>query len=319
MVDLRTMLWWEKYRPNKIDDIILPDRVKQTFRKMIETGDIPHLLLVGTSGTGKTTIAKALANETNSDIMVINASEESGVDMLRDKVKRFVMTTSLSNDLHKLVLLDEADNLSTGALRALRGFIEEYHANARFIFTGNYKSKFPKEIVSRLQVVDFVWDKESKEIMMKTFFIKLMDICKKEGIQVTDGGKKATAQYIKNTFPDMRKILNDVALYSKVEKILDEGFVTMMDDNKYNEFYKALKEKNFSAARAWIRSNAVDGPVAFYTKLKDDIDKVFKKGPSIGKAYEILQQMSSDAMINPIAELNLVACAIYLMDHCEFN
>jgi hypothetical protein len=146
-----------------------------------------------------------------------------------------------------------------------------------------------------------------------------MEICSKEGIEVTDGGKKAVAQYIKNTFPDMRKILNEVALYVRVDKVLDEGFIAMMDDSKYNEFYKALKEKNFSVARAWLRSNAIDGPTAFYTKLKDDIDKVFKKGPSIGKAYEILQQMSSDSMVTPVPELNLVACAIYLMDHCEFN
>ena len=268
-------VWVEKYRPVNIADTILPERLKILFNKLVSEKNIPNMLFIGSAGTGKTTIAKALANELKADYLLINASEERGIDVLRSKVKDFCVTMSSVTRVPKLIILDEADNMASGTLLALRGFIEQYSSNARFIFTANYKNKFPEPIQSRLQCIDFSWTKDERNQLMKDFFKRLLNILETEKAQVTPDGKKSLAEFIKCLFPDMRKIINEIQKYILSYAEIDIGILSLVDDSKYLEFYKYLKEKSFTKCREWIALNVGEDVESFYMKLYTDLEKVF--------------------------------------------
>ena len=183
MIDSRDdqFLWVEKYRPQKIDDCVLPESLKNTFKQYIQQGELPHFLLSGTAGIGKTTVAKALCNEIGAEYIMINGSEESGIDTLRVKIKGFASTVSLT-DSPKVVIIDEADYLQANSTKpALRSFIEEFSANCRFIFTCNFKNRILEAIHSRCACIDFKIDAKDKQILLGTFFKRASQILKQEG------------------------------------------------------------------------------------------------------------------------------------------
>ena len=240
-------IWVEKYRPQKIEDCILPDSIKKTFKDFLNRGEIPNMLLAGPPGVGKTTVAKALCNELGVDFYVINGSDEGRfLDTVRNNAKNFASTVSLSSEAkHKVVIIDEADNTGNDVQLLLRAFIEEFAGNCRFIFTCNYKNKILEPLHSRCTVIDFSIRGKEKQQIAANFFQRLNFILEQERIE-TD--KKVLVELINKHFPDWRRILNECQRYSVSGKI-DSGILAAFSDVAVNDLIKNLKEKNFPEVR----------------------------------------------------------------------
>jgi len=310
-------LWAEKYRPKTIEDVILPVKYKIMFKNMIANNDIPNMLLVGSPGTGKTTVARAICNELNADMIFINASDDRGIDNLRNKVKVFASTMSASIGVKKIIVLDEADNLSTPAIMALRGFIEQCASNARFIFTANYLQKFPDAIRSRLQTVEFQYTKEEKQQCMRQFAQRIGVILKEEGISVTDNGKKALVEFIKKMYPDMRKILVELNGFAKIDKEINEGLLLYIDSGRIELLYDYLKTKRFVKVREWVKENQLSNE-SIYNQIYTDIERIFVND-SIPVIILLLNKYIYEAGFCMIPEINLISCCIEIMNTGVFK
>ena len=246
-------IWVEKYRPTTIDECILPKSIKQTFQDFVDRGEIPNMLLSGSPGIGKTTVAKALCNQLGADYYVINGSDEGRfLDTVRTNAKNFASTVSLTSESkHKVIIIDEADNTTSDVQLLLRASIEEFSKNCRFIFTCNYKNKIIDPLHSRCTVVDFSINKKDKPTIATQFFSRLTNILEEEKI---DTDKKVVAQLINQHFPDWRRVLNECQRYSVSGKI-DSGILAVFSDVAVNDLIKNLKEKNFSEVRKWVVAN----------------------------------------------------------------
>ena len=246
-------IWVEKYRPKTIDDCILPDSIKKTFKDFLNRGEIPNMLLAGPPGVGKTTVAKALCNELGVDFYVINGSDEGRfLDTVRNNAKNFASTVSLSSEAkHKVVIIDEADNTGNDVQLLLRAFIEEFAGNCRFIFTCNYKNKILEPLHSRCTVIDFSIRGKEKQQIAANFFQRLNFILEQERIE-TD--KKVLVELINKHFPDWRRILNECQRYSVSGKI-DSGILATFSDVAVNDLLQNLKAKNFTEVRKWVVDN----------------------------------------------------------------
>lgn len=300
-------LWVEKWRPQIIDDCILPSAIKDQFKAMVTSGEVPNLILSGTAGVGKTTIAKCLAREIGADLMVINASNENGVDTIRSKVTQFASTVSLDNNL-KIILLDEADGLSSngsggGAQGILRATIEEFHRSTRFILTCNFKNKLIEPLHSRCQVFDFKVENKDKPEIMASFFKRVCFILDTEGVQYD---KKVIASLVQKYFPDFRKTLNELQRYSSGGSI-DTGI--LIDSNtSFEELVKHIKEKKFGEIRKWVARNTDLEPQAIFRYFYDNLNTlvVGQNMPEIILLIAQYQDMSSrvvDQEINTMAFL----------------
>ena len=226
-------LFVEKYRPQTIEDTILPASLKQTFQDFVKQGEIPNLMLCGSAGVGKTTVAKALCNELGADFIVINGSDEGRlIDTLRTKIKNFASTVSLS-DAPKVVILDEADYISADSVQpALRNFIEEFSANCRFIFTCNYKNRIIPPLHSRTTVIDFTMTPDEKQRLASVFLARLMEICTTEGIKFD---QKVLVELVIKFFPDFRRCINEVQRYG-VSGEIDSGLLSTLNEEKLISF-----------------------------------------------------------------------------------
>ena len=305
-------LWVEKYRPRKVSDCILPDALKATFREFVEQDNIPNMLLSGTAGTGKTTIARALCEELGCDYIIINGSEESGIDVLRTKIKDFASTVSLAGKV-KVVILDEADYLNPNSTQpALRGFIEEFSRNCRFIFTCNYKNRIIPPLHSRTTVVDFKLSKDDKPAMAAKFFKRVSDILKEE--QVTFD-PKAVAEVLNKHFPDYRRVLNELQRYASSGNI-DAGILTNISDANMKELLTALREKDFKKMRGWVVNNMDNDPNMLFRKLYDTLLTEVVQVPQL---VLLLADYQYKAAFVADAEINLVACLTEIMAACEMK
>jgi DNA polymerase III delta prime subunit len=306
------LLWVEKYRPHKVEDCILPDALKGTFQEYVNRKEIPNLLLAGSAGVGKTTIAKALCDEVGCDYIVINGSDESGIDVLRNKIKNYASSVSLTGG-RKVIIIDEADYLNPNSTQpALRGAIEEFASNCSFIFTCNYKNRIIDPIHSRCTVVDFKLN-GSKAKMASQFFKRVEWILEKENVQYE---KEVVAHIIKKHFPDNRRILNELQRYS-VSGVIDKGILAQVSDIQINELIKAIKEKDFGSARKWVTNNLDNDPVRIYRKIYDSLSE-FLKAHSVPQAVLIIAKYQYQAAFCADQEINLVACLTELMVDCEF-
>jgi len=307
------MLWVEKYRPKTVEDCILPDAVKATFQEYVNRKEIPNLLLSGTAGVGKTTIAKALCNEVGCDHMVINGSDESGIDVLRNKIARYASSMSLMGG-RKVIIIDEADYLNPNSTQpALRGAIEEYAGNCSFIFTCNFKNRLLEAIHSRCTCIDFKVN-GSKAKLATQFLKRVETILQTEKIEYS---KNAVAAVITKYFPDNRRILNELQRYSVSGKI-DEGILVSVSDLILNDLIKSLKEKNFADCRKWVTNNLDNDPTRVFRKLYDTLYEILKP-QSVPQLVLILAKYQYQAAFVADMEINLIACLTEIMVECEFK
>ena len=305
-------LWVEKYRPRKISDCILPANLLTTFQEFVQQDNIPNMLLSGTAGTGKTTIARALCEELECDYIIINGSEESGIDVLRTKIKDFASTISLSGK-PKVVILDEADYLNPNSTQpALRGFIEEFSRNCRFIFTCNFKNRIISPLHSRTTVIDFKLSKEDKPVVASKFFKRLTEILASENIEFNP---KVVAELLNKYFPDYRRVLNELQRYSTSGKI-DEGILVTIKDANIKELISSLKEKDFKKMRTWVVNNLDNDPNMLFRMLYDTLMTEVVQVPQL---VLLLADYQYKAAFVADAEINLVACLTEIMAACEFK
>ena len=307
-------LWVEKYRPQTIDDTILPKKLKQTFQKIVEGGELPNMLFTGTAGLGKTTVAKALCNLLNCDYILINGSEEGNIDTLRTKIKQFASSVSLSGD-YKVVILDEADYLNPQSTQpALRGFIEEFSNNCRFILTCNFKNRIIEPLHSRCGVYEFNTSKKDMIELCESFMERCMSILTKEKIKY---GEAAVAELIMKFAPDWRRVLNELQRYS-VNGIIDNRILNIVSDKNYDELFSYLKDKDFKKMRSWVVSNIDTDAAAIFRAIYDRmIEKVAPK--SIPQLVLILGDYQYKNAFVADHELNVVACLTEVMSDVQFN
>ena len=305
-------LWVEAYRPRTIRDCILPDSLKNTFQEFVDQDNIPNMLLSGTAGTGKTTIARALCEELGCDYIIINGSEESGIDVLRTKIKDFASTVSLAGKV-KVVILDEADYLNPNSTQpALRGFIEEFSKNCRFIFTCNFANRIIAPLHSRTTVIDFRLTKQDRPQMATKFFKRVVDILNQENIT---HNPKVVAEIVNKYFPDYRRVLNELQRYSSSGTI-DEGILVNISDTNMKELLSALREKDFKKMRTWVVNNLDNDPNVLFRKLYDTLMSEVVQVPQL---ILLLADYQYKAAFVADAEINLVACLTEIMAACEMK
>tara|TARA_B100000900_G_scaffold396728_1_gene396287 strand:+ start:1764 stop:2705 length:942 start_codon:yes stop_codon:yes gene_type:complete len=309
-------IWVEKYRPQTIEDCILPDSIKKTFKDFLNTGEIPNMLLSGPPGVGKTTVAKALCNELGADFYVINGSDEGRfLDTVRNNARNFASTVSLSSEAkHKVIIIDEADNTGNDVQLLLRAFIEEFASNCRFVFTCNYKNKILEPLHSRCAVVEFsIKGKEKQEIAAK-FFQRLLYILDKEKVE---SDKKVLVELINKHFPDWRRVLNECQKYSVSGKI-DTGILAAFSDVAVNDLLKYLKEKNFSEVRKWVVANMDNETSMLLRRIYDSLYGALVSS-SIPAAVLIIAKYQYQIAFVADQEINLLAALTEIMVECEFK
>jgi len=307
-------LWVEKYRPQNIDDCILSPELYQTFTEIVNQGEVQNMMFTGTAGTGKTTVAKAICNQLNLDYLLINGSEESGIDTLRNKIKQFASSVSLEGG-YKVVILDEADYLNPQSTQpALRGFIEEFSANCRFILTCNFKNRIIEPLHSRCTEVNFTIPKKDKERLASVFMARLMMILTEENIKFE---QPVLAELIIKYFPDFRRTINELQRYSTTGQI-DSGILVNVGDVSINELVSALKLKDFRKMRTWVANNIDVEPSVIFRKLYDNMSD-FVEAASIPQLVLILADYQYKNSFVADHELNTVACLTEVMAGVKFK
>ena len=309
-------LWVEKYRPKTIEECILPENIKKTFKDFLNKGEVPNLLLSGPAGCGKTTVAKALCAELGVDVYVINGSDEGRfLDTVRNNAKNFASTVSLSSDArHKVIIIDEADNTTPDVQLLLRASIEEFSKNCRFIFTCNYKNKIIEPLHSRCAVIDFNIKGKEKAETAAAFFSRLKTILDTERIEAES---KVLAELINKHFPDWRRVLNECQRYSVSGKI-DSGILAHFSDVKVNDLIKNLKEKNFPEVRKWCVDNLDNDPAVLLRRIYDSLYGSLVSS-SIPASVLILAKYQYQIAFVADQEINLLACLTEIMVECEFK
>jgi DNA polymerase III delta prime subunit len=311
---MNDILWVEKYRPRTIDDCVLPVLTKNVFLNIVDTGEIPNLLLTGSPGIGKTTVAKALCNQLACDWLMINGSDEGRmIDTLRTTVVNYASTISLSGG-KKVIIIDEADYMNKESVQpALRGVIEEFSKNCRFIFTCNFKNRIIPALHSRCSVVDFVIEKKEKPAIGAAMLRMVKRILDKEEVEYED---VVLAELVLKYFPDFRRVINELQKHS-ISGTIDSDVLKQSSDENYNELFVALKEKNFSNMRKWVAENMDNDHVRLYRQIYDSMNSRFEP-KSIPQAVLTIADYSYKASFVADQEVNMVACLTEIMMECEF-
>ena len=309
-------IWVEKYRPKTIDECILPDNIKKTFKEFLNRGEIPNMLLAGPPGVGKTTVAKALCNELGVDFYVINGSDEGRfLDTVRNNAKNFASTVSLASEAkHKVIIIDEADNTGNDVQLLLRAFIEEFAGNCRFIFTCNYKNKILEPLHSRCAVVDFSIRGKEKQQIAAAFFQRLNFILEQERVEAD---KKVLVELVNKHFPDWRRVLNECQRYSVSGKI-DSGILAAFSDVAVNDLIKNLKTKNFPEVRKWVNNNMDNDTSVLFRRIYDSLYESLVP-TTIPAAVLVIAKYQYQMAFVADQEINMLACLTEIMVECEFK
>ncbi len=310
-------LWVEKYRPKRIEDCILSEDLKSTFLEFVKKKEIPNLLLSGTPGTGKTTVARALCEEIGVDYIIINGSDEGRqIDTLRNKIKNFASTISLTKEAnHKVVIIDEADYMNAESVQpALRNFIETFFNNCRFIFTCNFKSRIIEALHSRCTVIDFRITNGQKAKTAAKLMNRLSIILKDEGIEFD---KNVLAEVIQKHYPDFRRTINELQRYSVRGKI-DSGILFSLKEENYKDLIVKLKDKDFNGMRKWVSQNLDHGPTHLFKEIYELL-YLHLDPKSIPQAVLIIAGYQYKAAFVADQEINMVACLTEIMAGCKFK
>ena len=311
---MNEILWVEKYRPYTIGDSILPSELKRTFQQFVDNGDCPNLLLSGSAGCGKTTVAKAMLEQLGCTYMMINGSEESGIDVLRNKIKNFASTVSMDGK-RKYVILDEADYFNPQSTQpALRGFIEEFSKNCGFILTCNFRNRIIEPLHSRCSTIEFRIPAEEKPQLAMDFMNRCAVILNNEQIHYD---KKVVATLIQKFFPDWRRVLNELQRYSASGKI-DAGILVNLSEDSVKELLSFLKKKEFTNVRRWIVNNLDNDPSRIYRRIYDSLYDNLDSS-TIPHAVIILADYSYKSAFVADQEINLLACMTELMTQVKFK
>ena len=306
-------LWVEKYRPHTIEDCILPDSVKTTFQQFIAKKEIPNLLLTGSAGTGKTTLARALCEELGCDYIVINGSDEGRqIDTLRTKIRSFASAVSFEGKT-KVVILDEADYLNRESVQpALRAFIETFSSNCRFIFTCNYINRIITPLHSRTTVVDFKIAPSDRPVLASKFMERMKYILSNEGIEYSE---KVLAELLMKYFPDYRRVINELQRYSVAGKI-DEGVLSNFQEINAKQLIESLREKDWKKMRQWVANNVDTDPQGIFRQIYDTLLPEIK---SIPQLVLLIADYQYKAAFVADQEINLTACLTEIMANVEFS
>lgn len=308
------ILWVEKYRPQTIEDCILPSELKQTFQQFVDNEEIPNLLLTGTAGVGKTTIAKAMLEQIGCTYMMINGSEESGIDMLRTKIKNFASTVSMDGK-RKYVILDEADYLNPQSTQpALRGFIEEFSRNCGFILTCNFRNRIIEPLHSRCSTVEFRIPNEEKPKLAMGFMKRVQHILENENVK---SDERVVAELINKFFPDWRRCLNELQRYSATGSI-DAGILVNLSDTSIKELVSFIKDKDFKSCREWVVHNLDNDPHRIYRRVYDSLSGNVPDS-AIPHCVLILGNYSYKSAFVADQEINLLACLTEMMIEVPFK
>ena len=306
-------LWVEKYRHKKINDTILPQQLKNTFNAIVDKGDLPNMLFTGTAGLGKTTVARALCNSLELDHIVINGSEEGNIETLRGKIKQFASTVSLQGG-YKVVILDEADYLNPQSTQpALRGFIEEFSNNCRFILTCNFKNRIIEPLHSRCGVYEFNTTKKDLAQLAAQFMKRMKFILEEEGVSYEE---MAIADLIMKFAPDWRRVINECQRYS-LSGFIDTNVTKNLTNDNYDGLLKLLKEKDFKKMRSWVANN-IDTDASVIFRAIYDRATVSVKPESLPQLILILADYQYKNSFVADHELNVVACMTEIMANVEF-
>jgi len=309
-----TFLWVEQYRPKTVDECILPKTLKTQLQSYVDKQDISNLILSGGPGVGKTTAARAMLDQIGATYMFINGSEESGIDVLRTKIKNFASTVSLDGG-RKYLILDEADYLNPQSTQpALRGFIEEFHQNCGFILTCNYKNKLIAPLHSRCGVVDFTIPKSEKVGLAGQFFKRAISILQENGIKYNE---KVVAELINNHFPDWRRILNELQRYS-VSGQIDAGILVNLGEKSIKELMGMMKNKEFTNVRKWVVENIDNDPDTLFRAVYDNLYE-YLDSSTIPHVVVILGEYQYKNAFVADAEINMVACLTEIMARGKFK
>lgn len=306
-------LWVERYRPQTIDDCILPEDTKATFKEFLKKGEVPNLLLCGTAGTGKTTVARALCEELGCDYIVINGSDEGRqIDTLRTKIKSFASAISFENKT-KVVIIDEADYLNKDSVQpALRAFIENFSENCRFIFTCNYKQRIIAPLHSRTTVIEFKSDKKDKAVLATKFMKRMQGILNSEGVTYKD---PVLAELLMKYFPDYRRVINELQRYSSAGTI-DEGILNNIAEINTKELVNSLREKDWKKMRQWVANNVDSDPQCIFRFIFDSLVTEISTVPQMVLLIADYQYKSAFCADQ---EINLIACLTEIMASVKFK
>lgn len=309
---LDRLVWAEHYRPKKVEDCILPQKVIADTRSAISSGSIPHFMFTGTAGTGKTTLARAIADEIGAELLYVNASLNRSIDDIRTKVIEFASTVSFDGS-QKIILLDEVDGLTQQAQDSLRGVYEQF-GHVRFFLTCNHKNRVIAALQSRSCIIDFKVSSTDKAAMMQAFFKRVIYILNERKVEFD---KKVVAELIANYFPDFRRTLNELQRYSSSGKI-DSGILASVSKENFKVLIDAMRKKDFKACRAWVGANSDVDTTILFRELYDNVYSLFE-GKSIAQLVLILGDYQYKAAFVADGEINMMAAIVEIMANCQFK